>query len=150
MGNSLKLKDGKELEIKFTPRTMARLQAETGKTVSYFLGIGQHAAPYAGRNDLTAQEQIAFMERLGFEDLKFMIFAGCPEVDSLNRADEILDELEDSFVEAVVNLMLEFVEFMNCKMVPKGAIEQPDPTKQKQKEPPPEKPQKKEATKKVE
>lgn len=141
MDSFLKLKDGKTLQIKFTPRTMARFQAETRLTTGYFLGMFQRLndqfQPVIRGDELTPEMQVNILSLLGFDDLKKMIYAGCLEVKSMAEADEILDQLEDGLFQNLPILVTAFGEFMNGSLIGKREPEEtPVPLPKKKPEKP--------------
>ena len=126
MDNCLKLKDKKTLEVKFTPRTMARFQAETKFGTGYFMNtfaqLQDLLSPVIKGGELTQEAQIGVLNLVGFNDVKYMIFAGCAEVETLQRADEILDELEGGLFQNLQILILGFTKFMNGDLL--GVVEE--------------------------
>jgi len=150
MDSVLKLKDGKTLAVKFTPRTMARFQAETRLITGYFLGIFQRLneqfQPVIRGDELTPEMQVNILSLLGFDDLKKMIYAGCPDVKTLAEADEILDQLADGLFQNLPVMVTAFGEFMNGSLIGKA---KPEETPVPLAKPKPEKPLK-EAEKPVE
>ena len=140
MDKYLKLKGDKKLEVRFTPRTMARFQRETKLSMGYFVQAVQLLSGFVNAENMTMDDQAKALNTIGFDDLKKMILAGCPAVESLDKADETLDELEDGFFQNVAILIEAFTVFLNGNLVQKPEVEaEVNPTqKPKPKKPTPE------------
>lgn len=124
MATIIKYNNGQEASIRFTPMLMARLTRETGKTFGDMLRI-------LNKVELIRNEQIAtgkfsnesiisLASEVGFDDLAWLIFAGCAELESLSQAEEIAFNLDDSFYEVLGWLVVECTAFMSSKMLPKA------------------------------
>lgn len=118
MDKFLKLKDGKKLAVKFSPRGMARFQRETKFTMGYFIQAVEKMMPLAGfKTTGNLAEDVhtvgTGMNIIGFEELRLMMFAGCPEIESLDQADELLDELEEGLFQNISVLIMAFTDFLN-------------------------------------
>src|SRR4030042_6353865 len=96
MDNILKLKTGGELKIKFTPRTVARFQRSTSLTLGDLIGLLNDLSPYL-KSNLTSDEVVAALKIVGYEDLARFIYAGCAELESVEAAENLLDDLELDF-----------------------------------------------------
>ena len=140
MEKFLKLKGDKKLEVRFTPRTMARFQRDTKLSMGYFVQAVQLLSGFVNAEKMTMDDQAKALNTIGFDDLRKMILAGCPEVESLDKADEILDELDDGFFQNIAVLIEAFTEFLNGNLLEKpGAKADINPTpKPKPKKPIPE------------
>ena len=130
MEKYLKLQGDKKLEVKFTPRTMARFQRATKKSMGYFMQMVQVLSGFIKANEMTPADQAKALNAIGYEDLKLMILAGCLEVKTLDEADMLLDELEDSIFVNIGVLIEAFTVFMNGNVL-QGVLKTPDPTQPK-------------------
>jgi len=130
MEKYLKLQGDKKLEVRFTPRTMARFQRSTKKSMGYFMQLVQILSGFIKANEMTPADQAKALNAIGYEDLKLMILAGCPEVKTLDEADLLLDELEESIFVNIAMLIEAFSIFMNGNVL-QEAETKPNPTQPK-------------------
>jgi len=138
MEKYLKLKDDKTLGVKFTPRTMARFQKATKLSMGYFMQMVQILSGFIKAKEMTLDDQAKALNAIGYEDLKLMMLAGCPEVETLEQSDLLLDELEESIFVNIAMLIEAFSIFMNGNIL-QEAEAKPNPTQPKK----PKKPEKK-------
>jgi hypothetical protein len=140
MERYLKLTENRKLEIKFTPKSMARFQRITKMSMGYFVGLVRSLEKFIKANQMTPEDQAIALNSVGYNDLEMMMLAGCPEIKTLDDADNIVDDLEDGLFQNIGKLIEGFAEFMNGNIlaVPeKEAEDKPNPTepKPKQKKP---------------